>query len=282
MKRRIRTWTAVLLTALMMFMLGSCLRMEIGLTVNKDGSFDFYDEITIKKSALSEMNMTEEEFYSSLDESMETADEKTTVEKVSLTVDGEEYIGTRLMRKFASAEELEADFTSSSTDNLGITYSKTQSGFDTTISITLKNGSESTSESAEAAQYVTEGMMKTLFKISVPVQIKETNGALSDDKLSATWDINALIGGQEKEHTFSVTYTDMSGLIPIIVIAAAVVIIAVIVVITAVAKRKKSLPYNNSFAAVPPDQQIKKFCPNCGTQTDGSSGFCPNCGSKIE
>ncbi len=241
----------------MMLSLSACMSMENGLIINKDGTVRLYCDATIDESALSQMDMTREEFIESINESEDASDyEGFTTESVETQIDGKKYIGQRYYKDMKLDELNNHKQASDSDSEVDVTYNAVKKGNKLTITITYKNvapaaDNSSDIEGEELGNYIAQGMMTTKQCITCPYKIVETNGVQDTSTNKVTWNTLSVFTGEENEMVCTVTYKLPIPLWLIIGIIAVVVAIVVVVVIIIVKKKNKVETYN--FYSNPPE-----------------------------
>lgn len=220
----------------------SCMRMEAGIIINGDGTGRVFNEITMSEATLTQMEMTKEDFLKSISESEDNDKyEDWNMEEVERTVPGEiedeTYVGVRYY-KDGKLDELVSAL-SDSEDGSNITYDMKSENGNLELTINMFNDSDG-SVGGEVNEYISQGMMKVYFTVTVPTEIVGSNGTISEDKKTATWDILSLASGADKEKTMRITFKEKSPFLLILIIMGGVLLAAAIagVIIVALSKRK--------------------------------------------
>ena len=288
----------VLLTAALIFSLSSCMAMETGLVFNEDGTVRLFADTTVEEDMLTEMEMTKEDFLSSLNES-ETSEEYAgfSTEVVEKTVDGKIYVGQRYFKDM-TLDELNA-YSQNADENIAVSYSAVKEKGNLLVTITYTNNTElSDEEKSEMGEYLAQGMMTTTQSVIAPYEIVETNGIIDNETGKITWDTLDVMTGTEKEAVYTVTYKlPASPLAGIIIVAAVVAAAIVIVVLVFVIKGNKKnelpmVPYTPPQETAAPEQtapaqpeaqsdEAVSFCRSCGAKLQNNDVFCAQCGEKV-
>lgn len=296
------------------FLMCSCMRMELGVVINGDGTGRVFSEMTISEKTLADMEMTKEDFLKSISESEDNdAYEDWSMEEVERTVPGEvgeeTYVGIRYY-KDGKLDELVDEFADSGTGP-GITFDTKAENGNIVLTLNLLNGSEG-SVSGEVSEFIAKGMVKAYFTVTAPSEVVETNGTISEDKRTVTWDILPVLAGADKEQTLTLAFKESSPFILILIIMGVILLAAIIFGAVAVAlSKRKFRPRNggnmqsttvysgNSFTVKQisqPQQPVEAAAPvqpeapapvqpaeaAVPEQPEEKQKFCPNCGAKIE
>lgn len=292
----------------------SCMRMEAGVIINGDGTGRVFNEITMSEATLTQMEMTKEDFLKSVSESEDNDKyEDWSMEEVERLVPGEmgdeTYIGVRYY-KDGKLDELVSAL-SDSEDNSNVTFDMKSENGNIELTVNMFNDSEG-SVGGEVNEYVSQGMMKVYFSVTVPSEIVESNGTISEDRKTATWDILSLASGADKERTMRITFKENSPFLLIVLIIGGVLLAAIIfgVIVVALSKRKyrprnavnnqsNTVYSGNSFTVnqvSQPEQPIEAPAPvqpeasapvqpaeaAAPEQSEAKQKFCTYCGAKIE
>lgn len=321
MKKSFKKALAAVALVLTLLMMCSCMRMEMGLVINEDGTAKVFSEVTMSEATLTQLEQTKEEFMQSLRESEDSEQyEGWEMEEVERAVPGEmgdeTYIGMRYY-KTGTFEEV-TNALGESDDSSNFSFDKKTEGGVNTISIRLAN-KEGGSAGGEVEEYISQGMMTTYFTVTVPTEITSSNGVISADKKTATWDILKILSGADEEMTMEVSYKEPGSPVLMIILIAggAVVLIGIVVALIVILGKKKpqpvadtpvnysipqAVPVTNAVpvqetapvqeaapvaeaapeapvAAAPAEE--KAFCENCGSKLEPGSAFCTNCGEKV-
>lgn len=288
----------------------SCMRMETGVIINSDGTGRVFSEITVSEKMLEQSGQTKEDFLKSVTQSDDNDKyENWNKEEVERTIPGETedeiYIGVRYY-KDGKLDELMGDLDDDDASSLSYDIKSENGNIVVTINIT--NNQEGTA-GGEINEYISQGMMKVYFTITAPTEIVDTNGTLSEDKRTATWDILSIMTGADKETTMTVAFKENSPFLLMLIIMGGVLVAAVIagVIIVAVSKRKYK-PRRNSYEAQPvpapvPTEQSYTTQPvpqpvevtaqpeatapaaaedTASEEAEKKQSFCMNCGAKLE
>ncbi len=313
--RKIKKAVCVLAAAAMTLCLSSCMSMENGLVFSEDGTVRIYCDTTIEEEALTSMEMTKEDFLSSVNES-ETSDEYADFqsEPVEKEIDGKAHVGQRYYKDM-TYDELNA-FTQGVDGDISAVYSVTEEGGNLNVIITYTNNEppaegEEDEAGSEMGEYIAQGMMTTFQSVSAPYEIVETNGTVDSETGTVTWDILDVFTGAQPEMTLTVTYKLPASPLAAIIIIAAVVVIAVVAVVLVLVTRKNKQEENSNPAEMYAEQQTESvpvqeasaqtedssipvqteapaqeenrpaYCEICGMQLSEDDNFCPGCGEKI-
>lgn len=194
-KKQLKAFAAVLA---LLLTLCSCMNMELGVTVNPDGTVRAYTEMAIKKSMLSDMGMSAEEFFEQIadSDSLEGWDQ----ERFSKSIDGDEYVGIRYYKD----SSLDFFWENGLSDGSGLEneMSFQFEGEDLIVRIVYRNGDGG---SGGAEDYAAQEMMKVKFRISTPFPIKETNGEIDGDG-SVYWDLTDILVGNTDQLEMTVRF----------------------------------------------------------------------------
>lgn len=192
MKKRI---FAVLLSAIMaVTALAGCMQEKINVTINPNGSVTLNGVIKIQKEYYeNQMGMEGNELSSELKKESPNA----TVKEYEETIKGETYKCFNISEPYSSIKKLKKELISG---DIGIFNSGTITrkkfvaelgAFDSSTDEIL-NESMSISKSDMKAM---QDMIKLTFSITFPQKIVYTNGKLSKDKKTTTWNLLKLVSG---------------------------------------------------------------------------------------
>ncbi len=311
MKKSFKKALAAVALVFALLMMCSCMRMEMGIVINEDGTAKVFSEVTMSEATLTQLEQTKEEFMQSLRESEDSEQyEGWEMEEVERIVSGEigdeTYIGMRYY-KTGTLEEVVAEL-GDTDESSNITFDTRKENGENIVNITLTNN-EGGSAGGEVEEYVSQGMMTTYFTVTVPTEITSSNGVISADKKTATWDILDIISGADKEKNMVVSYKDAGSPVLMIVLIAvgAVVLIGIVVAVIVICGKKKpqpvaDTPMNYSIPqavpvtnAVPaqetaPVQTAAPVAETAPVQAEAPAeaapaeekAFCINCGTKLE
>ncbi len=302
--RKFKKAVCVLAAAAMMLCLSSCMAMETGLIFNEDGTVRLFCDTTVEEEMLSSLDMTKEDFLSSINES-ESSEEYAgfETESVETTVNGKAHVGQRYFKDM-TLEELNA-YVQDADSGVKVTYSAEKKGGKLSVTITYTNSGEvSEEEVSEISEYLAQGMMTTSHSVVAPYDVVETNGIIDAETGKITWDTMDVMIGTKSEAVFTVTYK-LPFTFPVVavVIIAAVVAVAVVVAILLSKKKKNNevVPvaaieaYAQETTAEAPVQEeapaqedapaektaAAVFCRNCGAKLGADDKFCQSCGEKV-
>ncbi len=192
MKKRI---FAVLLSAMMaVTALAGCMQEKVNVTINSNGSVTLNGVIKIQKEYYeNQMGMEGNELSSELKRESPNA----TVKEYEETIKGETYKCFNISEPYSSIKKLKKELISG---DIGIFNSGTITkkkfvaelgAFDSSTDEIL-NESMSISKSDMKAM---QDMIKLTFSITFPQKIVYTNGKLSKDKKTTTWNLLKLVSG---------------------------------------------------------------------------------------
>lgn len=234
---------AFLSLSLCLLFMCSCMRMETGVVINGDGTGRVFSELTIAESMLEDGEMTKEQFYESITDSEDNDKyndwQKEEVERiVSGEASSEKYVGIRYY-KDGKLDELIKSINEDSDDS-EFTFDMRSEGGRKIVDIRFMNKADG-SASGEISEYIAQGMMKVYFTVTAPSDVVETNGTVSADKRTVTWDVLSVMSGADKEKTLTVAYNDGSSIAPLLIIMIVGFLAAIIIVIitVVVSKNKK-------------------------------------------
>lgn len=207
MKKKLRRIASVLLSAVMLVTLCSCMSMESGLEFIDENTVKVYTQVLMEEDSLESLGMTKEEYLDSISNSESSEEyEGWESETVEVEVDGKNHIGTRY---YKDATYETANFEGVDSGDCDIDVSVDRKGSDVTVTVTYKNtASLSIDEVNEVSQYIADGMMTTSFRIAVPedCDVVSTNGNYNKDKREITWDVLSVMSGTESEKVLTVTF----------------------------------------------------------------------------
>lgn len=207
MKKKLRRIASVLLSAVMLVTLCSCMSMESGLEFIDENTVKVYTQVLMEEDSLESLGMTKEEYLDSISNSESSEEyEGWKSETVEVEVDGKNHIGTRYYKDVTYET---ASFEGVDSGDCDIDVSVERNGSDVTVTVTYKNtGSLSIDEVNEVSQYIADGMMTTSFRIAVPedCDVVSTNGDYNKEKKEITWDVLSVMSGTESEKVLTVTF----------------------------------------------------------------------------
>lgn len=317
MKKSFKKALAAVALVFALLMMCSCMRMEMGIVINNDGTAKVFSEVTMSEATLTQLEQTKEDFMQSLRESEDSEDyEGWETEEVERLVPGEmgdeTYIGMRYYKTGTFEEVMGALGDSDESSN--ITFDTKAENGERTISINFAN-TEGGSAGGEIEEYISQGMMTTYFTVTVPTEITSSNGKISADKKTATWDILKILSGADEEMSMTVTFKEPGSpvLLIILIAAGAVVLIGIVVALVVILGKKKpqpvaqapmnysipqAVPVTNAVPAADtapvqettPVQEAAPAAETAPVQAEAPAeaapaeekAFCINCGSKLE
>lgn len=319
--KKFRKTAAVVAAVAMMLGLSSCVSQETGLVFSDDGeTVTMYVEASMQKDFLEQMEMTTDDFYSSVDEGAAEVYKSWEKEDKESTKDDVDYISRRYSKSY-TYEELVADEgirMGGEEDVVSVDYKieKTAEEIGVTITYTYTGEPVTDEESMDMSGMDDMGMTNE-FRITAPFELIETNGTAEskyskDTEGSQTvlvWDLAGVSAGTEPELVISAKFAAPKAafpLVPVIIIAAVVIIAVIIVLVVLNAKKNNGgsaeayaeeesagpsiqdkLAQTEAEGAIPvqePEAAEEKkpaYCEICGMKLNGVDKFCPGCGEKV-
>lgn len=314
--RVLKKTASVIVAAVMMLGLSSCVSQETGLVFSDDcETVTIYSETAMEKEYLDEMEMTAEDFYDYLAENTDETYKEWECTDSEITKGDKEYAARRYSKSY-TYEELVADEgirMGGEEDVVSVDYKIEKTAEEISVTVTYIFIGEPVTEDLSGMD---DMGMTNEFRITAPFELLETNGRAEskyskDTEGSQTvlvWDISGVSSGTETELVISAKFAapkTASLLFPIIIIAA-VVIITVIIVLVIFNANKNNGIFADTFVEEPagPSVQDKlaqteadgtipvqepesveekkpEYCEICGMKLNGVDKFCPGCGEKV-
>ena len=316
MLRKVKKAVLAALMAIVTAMsLCSCVAMESGLEFLENGLVRTYSTVTMEEDMLGSMGMTKEEYIESLKESEDSEQyEGWESETVEMKKGDKTYIGVRYYKDVTYEDVTGIQ----SAENAEYNIEKKDGKINVTVKI--KAGEESTGDSSQMEQLISEGQMTAAFCISAPYELVETNGTIDGETGKISWDIVEVMAGKKSEMTLTASFKEPFNALPLIIIIIAVVVIgaAIAIVVTLKKPKANTVPYVQPETAIPssvpaeapvvsenipeevtPAPEVsavteepvqeevveepseKRFCANCGNEIKSGAQFCQNCGEKV-
>lgn len=318
--RRFRKPASVIAAVAMMLGLCSCVSQETGLVFSDDcETVTMYAEASMQKDFLTQMEMTAEDFYSSVDEGASTYKDWEKEDKES-TKDDVDYISRRYSKVY-TYDELVADEgirMGGEEDVVSVDYKieKTAEEIGVTITYTYTGEPVSEEDSVDMGGMDDMGMTNE-FRITAPFELIEANGKTESEYSKDTegsqtvlvWDLAGVSAGTEPELVISAKFAVPKAafpLVPVIIIAAVVIIAVIIVLVVLNAKKQgggsadavaaeepagpsiqEKLAQTEAEGAIPVqepeagEEKKPEYCEICGMKLNGIDKFCPGCGEKV-
>lgn len=282
--------------------LSSCMAMEQGLEFTEEGKVIIFAEISVEEEMLSQADTTKEDFFNSMDESEDAKEfegwDKTEIEK---NIGEKKHIGTRYYKEMTYEEINQLAAADPEKTSVVYNITETKKTIDVAVTYTYK-GETTEDEGSEIGAYIAQGMMTTSFTIKTPYEILETNGTVSEDGTTVTWDtLDVMIGTTpEKVLTLSMEKPSIFSSVGVFIALGAAVLIPVLTIVILLATRKKpgqvytgsteyvsdktqELPViTNEMQSGTADTEIARYCHNCGTPAKRNDLFCSKCGAILK